>query len=164
MENNERTAQICSCFDEIVEVLLEMEKEIGELYVCSPDDVDISVERINRYREITDELFAGIDSLCAEDETGELKKATEPLTDRKDVAEEYAVVFEKRQEVNAVAYRISAAIPMVQDRLKKSMDRVLEEIRENNSGQSAKAARFYSAVNETQGQGDRVFTQKSRII
>lgn len=164
MDNSERTAQICSCFDEIVEVLLEMEKEIGELYVCSPDDVDISVERINKYREITDEIFTEIDSLCAEDETGELKKATEPLTDRKDVAEEYVEVFEKRQEVNAVAYRISAAIPMVQDRLKKSMDRVLEEIKENNNGQSAKAAKFYSAVNETQGQGYRGFSQKSRII
>ena len=60
--------------------------------------------------------------------------------------------------------QFSAAIPMVKDRLKKSMDRILEEIKENNSGQSAKAARFYSAVNETEGQGYRAFSQKSRII
>ena len=164
MDHSECTEQICSCYDEIIEVLLEMEKEIGELYICSPDDVDVSVERINQYREITDEIFAEVNAICEQDESGELRKATDPLTDRKDVAEEYAGIFEKRQDVNAVAYRISAAIPMVKDRLKKSMDRILEEIKENNTGQSAKAARFYSAVNETQNDSQRGLSQKSRII
>ncbi|MCQ2464563.1 MAG: hypothetical protein MJ095_03165 [Oscillospiraceae bacterium] len=162
MDYKETAEYICSCFDEMSEVLLETENEINNLFVCSPDDVDVSVERIEKYREITDEIQNEINSACSEDESGELKKAVMPLTDRKDVAEEYVFVFEKRQEINAIIYRIQNAIPMVSERLKKTMEKTLEEIKENNTGQSAQAARYYSAVNATQ-QPSRL-SQKSRSI
>ena len=162
MDNNERAEVICGLFDEMTEVLLETENEVNELYTCSPDDIDVSVERINKYREITDEILAEIDSVCAGEETGELKKATLPLTDRMDVSPDFVEVFEKRQDVNAVICRIQAAIPMVKDRLKKAMEKTLEEIKENNSGQSAKAARYYNAVNDSQNSYN--LTKKSRTI
>ncbi len=162
MDNNERVEVICGLFDEMTEVLLETENEVNELYICSPDDIDVSVDRINKYREITDDILAEIDSVCAEEESGELKKATLPLTDRKDVSPDFVPVFEKRQDVNAVICRIQSAIPMVQDRLKRAMEKTLEEIKENNSGQSAKAARYYNAVNDSQNSYN--FTRKSRII
>ena len=164
MENYELIESVCSCFDEIIEVFSEIEKEVNELYICSPDDVDVSVERINKYREIADDIFGEIEQICGEDESGELKKATEPRIDRKEVKDEFVQVYEKRQDVNAVAFRIQSTIPMVEDRLKKAMEKTLEEIRENNSGQGAKAAKYYSAVNSAQSDPMRGFTQKSRII
>ncbi len=162
MNYREAAEQICVCLDEIEEVFLEMENEINTLFVCDPDDVEVSAERIEKYREIADEIFADIRQICDEDETGTLRTAVNPLTDRRDVAEECTDVFEKRQDVNAVVYRIQNTIPMVSDRLKKAMEKTLEEIKANNTGQSAQAARYYSAVNATQ-QPSRL-SQKSRSI
>lgn len=162
MNNSDLALEVCECFDEINEVLLETENEINCLFSCHPDDIDVCVERIEKYKEITDEIFADISQICSEDETGELKKATEPLTDRKDVADIYINVFEKRQEINAVAYRIMNAIPMVKDRLNKSMEKTLEEIRKNNTSQSAQASRYYNAVSSTQE--PQRFSQKNRSI
>ena len=162
MDHSESAEIICRCYDELSEVLLETEIEISGMFTCPPDDLDVAVERINQYREITDEISAEIDAICAEDESGELKKAVMPQTDRKDVPDELVPVFEKRQEINAIIYRIQNTIPMVQDRLKKSMEKTLEEIKENNAGQSAKAARYYSAVTDVQN--DSSFSRKNRII
>jgi len=162
MNYTELSEQICSRFDEMEEVLLETELEINNLFTCSPEDMDVSTGRIEQYREITDEIQEEIDEICAEDESGELKKAVMPRTDRKDVADECIAVFERRQDINAVIFRIQSAIPMVTERIKKTMDRTLEEIKENNSGQSAQAAKYYSTVNA--GQQPARLSQKSRSI
>lgn len=162
MSNSSLSEEVCQCFDEIKQVLLEMETEINCLFTCDPDDIDVCVERIEKYKEITDEIFADINEICREDETGELKKAAEPLTDRKDVSESFTDVFEKRQEINAVAYRIKNTIPMVQTRLQKSMEKTLEEIRKNNTSQSAQASRYFNAVNSTQTSSR--LSQKNRTI
>lgn len=162
MDYIKASAEVCNCFDEICQVLLEMETEINCLFTCNPDDIDVCVERIDKYKEITDEIFDEIDDICSEDESGELRKATLPLSDRKDIIDELADVFEKRQEINAVACRIQNTIPMVQTRLKKSMEKTLEEIKKNNTSQSAQAARYYSAVNSSE-QPARL-SQKSRSI
>ena len=99
MDHSESAEIICRCYDEMSEVLLETEIEISGMFTCPPDDLDVAVERINQYREITDEISAEIDAVCAEDESGELKKAVMPQTDRKDVPDELVPVFEKRQEI-----------------------------------------------------------------
>lgn len=150
MNYREASEQICLFFEETEEVMLEMEQEINNLYTCSPDDMEVSVYRIESYRELIDEILADIDSVCETDDTGELKKAVSPKADRKDILPELSAVFEKRQDINAVIFRMQNIIPLVQGRLKKSMEKTLEEIKENNSGQSAKAARYYDAVSATQ--------------
>lgn len=162
MNYTELSEEIFCRFDEMEEVLLETEQEINNLFVCSPEDMDVSVERIEKYKEITDEIRAEINGICAQDESGELKKAIMPDTDRRDVIDECISVFEKKQDINAVIFRIQNAIPMVTERIKKTMDKTLEEIKENNSGQSAQAAKYYSAVNAVQ-QPSRL-SQKSRSI
>ena len=162
MDYSEAAKELCLCLNEMEEVFLETENEINCLYTCSPDDIDVCVERIERYREISDEIFAEIEAICAKDESGELKKAVSPRTDRKDVAEDLVCVFEKRQDINAIACRIQNTIPMVQDRLKRSMKKTLEEIKKNNTSQSAQASKYYSAVNDSQESGR--LSYRSRTI
>jgi NTP pyrophosphatase (non-canonical NTP hydrolase) len=162
MDYNGPAQEICLYLDEIQQLLLEMETEVNNLFSCPPDEIEVSNERITKYREIIDEVFEDIDAVCAEDPDGLLKKAVHPRTNRSDIPDELADVFEKRQEINAVAFRINDIIPMVEKRLRKSMEKTLEEIKQHNSSQSAQASKYYNAVG-----GDttvRHFSQKNRSI
>ena len=74
----------------------------------------------------------------------------------------FADVFEKRQDVNAVASRIQGIIPIVEERMRRGMEKTLQEIRENNTSQSAQASRYYNAVNDSTN--PQRLSQKRRSI
>lgn len=140
--------EICECLNEIEEIMLEVEYEMNYLFTCDIDDIEFSMEKIDQYRQMTDEIFAEIDNLCEEDETGMLKKAVLPRTDRKDICDDVECIFELRQELNAVIHRVATLQPQVIKRFNKEKEKMLEEIKNNNIGQSAKAAKYYSAIND----------------
>lgn len=162
MDYKESAQEICHYLEEIYELLLEMEIEVNNLFSCPPDDIEVCNERVTKYREIIDEVFGDIYAVCDTDPEGLLKKAVMPKTDRADIPDFLEEVFEKRQELNAVAFRINDIIPMVEKRLKKSMERTLEEIKQNNSSQSARASKYYGAVSDEEPV--RHFSQKNRSI
>ena len=62
-------------------------------------------------------------------------------------------VFEKAQEVYAVANRIRLKEPLVVDRIEGELEGLSEKIRENNRSVSAKAARFSRAFQVGLGGG-----------
>ncbi len=140
--------EICECLNEIKEIMLEVEFEMNFLFTCGIDDIEFSMEKIGQYRQMTDEIFSEIDNLCEEDETGMLKKAVLPRTDRKDVCDEVERIFELRQDLNAVINRVKILQPQVVKRFQKEKEKMLEEIKKNNAGQSAKAAKYYNTIND----------------
>ncbi len=162
MNINEAAKSVYNYLEEIEQVLLEMESEVNTLFSCDPEDIDVGVERISQYREIIDEIFTDIRSVTDEDETGELKLAVSPLTNRSEINDMFADVFEKRQDVNAVASRIQGIIPIVEERMRRGMEKTLQEIRENNTSQSAQASRYYNAVNDSTN--PQRLSQKRRSI
>lgn len=162
MNINEAAKSVYDYLEEIEQVLLEMEAEVNNLFSCDPEDIDVGVERINQYREIIDEIFADIRSVTDEDETGGLKLAVSPLTNRSEINDMFADVFEKRQDVNAVVSRIQGIIPVVEERMRRGMEKTLQEIRENNTSQSAQASKYYNAVNDSTN--PQRLSQKRRSI
>lgn len=146
MEFSERAERVCECMGQITEVMLEMEKEFEELYTCDPDYVETADERITQYRQIADELFDTVNELCRGDESGILAKAADVHSSRKDVDDSAESVFEARQEINAVMNRIMMIMPRVEKRLKREKEKSLENIRNNNSSQSANVSKYFSTV------------------
>lgn len=154
--------KICNLLDEAEEIMLELEKEINFLFECNPDEVEECSENIEHYKLITDEIFEEINEYCNKDETGMIRKAVSPKCDRYEITDDLECIFEKRQQVNAAVFRISDVIPMVENRLKKAMDRTIEKIKENNTSQIAQASRFYNSF-EDDKEAAR-FSQKIRTI
>jgi len=62
-----------------------------------------------------------------------------------DIPEELWPVFEKAQEVYAIANRVRLKEPLAVDRIEEELERLTEKIKENNRSVSAKAARFSQA-------------------
>ncbi len=162
MNEKKYAEQICGYFDEIATAMSEIENEINNLYICSPDDIELSVEKINEYKQCTEELFGYIDEICDEDKTGELRKAVQAVCDRKEIRDEYECIYEARQEIQATAYRMIKFIPQVSDRLARQKEKTLEDIKLNNTSQSAHASKYYSAVNDDLDTYH--FSRKSRSI
>ena len=140
----------------------ELEVEINNLYVCQPDDIALSVEKINEYRKYTDELFEEVYKICDEDETRNLRKAVKAVCDRKEIDDDFCDVYEAGQEINAVVYRIVNLIPRVSDRLTRQKEKTLQEIKDNNGSQSAHASKYYAAVNNDLN--NYHFARKNRSI
>lgn len=162
MDYREHTEVICDYLEQISDIMLEIEREINTLYVCSPDDISLAVEKINEYRDYTDEIFEEIYKICDQDDTGNLRKAVKAVCDRKDIDDEFSEVYEAGQEVNAVAHRIVKLIPRVSDRLTRQKEKTLQEIKENNGSQSAHASKYYATVNDERD--NYHFSRKSRSI
>jgi len=161
MEFSERAERICECMEQITEVMLEMEKEFEELYTCAPDYVETADEKITQYRQIADELFDTVNELCAGDGSGILAKAADVHSSRKDVDDSAGCVFEARQEINAVMNRIMMILPRVERRIRREKDKSLENIRNNNSSQSANVSKYFSTVISGD---DYSYLKKSRSI
>lgn len=162
MENKGNIQIVCDYLFEIEDIMRELEIEINNLYVCQPDDIALSVEKINEYRNYTDELFEEVYKICDEDETGNLRKAVKAVCDRNEIDDYFANVYEAGQEINAVAYRIVNLIPRVSDRLTRQKEKTLQEIKDNNGSQSAHASKYYAAVNNDLN--NYHFSRKSRSI
>lgn len=162
MENKDNIQIVCDYLFEIEDIMRELEIEINNLYVCQPDDIALSVEKINEYRNYTDELFEEVYKICDEDETGNLRKAVKAVCDRKEIDDDFCKVYEAGQEINAVAYRIVNLIPRVSDRLTRQKEKTLQEIKDNNGSQSAHASKYYAAVNNDLN--NYHFSRKSRSI
>ncbi len=74
-------------------------------------------------------------------------------TAKAELSQELWPVYEKAQEMYAVANRIRLNEPLVMDRIEEELEHLSEKIRETNRSVSAKAARFSSAFNVGLGTG-----------
>lgn len=151
MEQSAITA-LCGLLGQAEEQLLALEQETARLTVCPVDDVDdCTLKRldcISRLNAVMEE----VGRVCAADETGVLQLATAPDTDF-DVLPDWAEpIFSARRQMNAVICRTLALEQQAEGRLRLEQERLLQEIRKNNTGTSANAARFLGALQGTEEQ------------
>ncbi len=146
MKLDECINKICDCYEETEKVLLELEKAINYLFVCSPEEVFITNENIIQYRQMAEELMTAAEEICKSDVTGSLSKAADPQSSRKDIDDNTECIFNARQNINAVLFRIKNVIPQVEKRISKEKDKCMEKIKNNNISQSANVSKYFSAV------------------
>lgn len=123
--------------------LLEIENLYSQMLICSSDEIEELDNRIFSLREQSDECLNKIKQNCAEDETGNIKKAVDPKSRHCDINAETEEIFNIRQSVNAVNIRITELIPVVKDRIEIKKEETLSMIKENNLSQSANAAKYF---------------------
>lgn len=153
--------KICDCYDQTEKILLELEEEINYLFVCDPDEVYITNEKIIQYRQMADELMTAADEICNSDDTGSLIKASDPQSSRSDVDDSTECIFIARQNINAVLFRIQNVIPQVEKRLLREKDKSIEKIRDNNTSQSANVSKYFSTMI---GDNNNFSIKKSRSV
>lgn len=153
--------KVCDCYEETEKILLELEEEINYLFVCDPDEVYITNEKITQYKQMADELMSAADEICTSDSSGLLIKASDPQSCRADVDDSTESVFIARQNINAVLFRIQNVIPQVEKRLQREKDKSIEKIRNNNTSQSANVSKYFSTII---GDNNNFSIKKSRSI
>ena len=153
--------KICDCYSETEKVLLELEEEINYLFICDPDEVFITNEKITQYRQMADELMTTAYEICSEDSTGILLKAADPQCCRADIDDRAENVFTARQDINAVLFRIQNVIPQVEKRISVEKDKSIEKIRDNNTSQSANVSKYFSTI---LGDNNQFTMKKNRSI
>ncbi len=160
MEKREIT-EICALLSKAQQEMLQLEQETNALYTCTVDEIPLCVERRAACAARVDTQFQQIYQICDADPRGMLRKAVSSQTLFEDVPEELHCIFEARRQLNAVIHRILQIEPQVLERLQTEREKLLEQIRENNRGQSANASRYLGALNSGQ---DVHFTTQGRKI
>ena len=94
---------------------------------------------INRIDVLTKEIL----SIC--NETSPEYLAFKNKCDRESLPENIKEIFDLRQEFNSYAMRAYNMDPEIVEKIKINRDLLLKKIKENNSGQTAKAAKYFNA-------------------
>lgn len=110
------------------------------LIECPVDDILILTEKRQSISEEISVLDAQIKTEC--EEAPEALNAYLNKCNRSELSEELTAVFDLRQEFNAIAFRVSSMDPEIKERIDILREELIEKIKKNNSGQSAKAAKY----------------------
>lgn len=146
---------LCQCLEKKADCFREYDDATEKLLSV---DVDEMENQMNRRQK----LIAKIDYLDAK--LREIAQKMDGLSDaawdavrlqkaKCDIPEELWPVFEKAQEVYAIANRVRLKEPLAVDRIEEELERLTEKIKENNRSVSAKAARFSQAFRVGLGGG-----------
>lgn len=117
------------------------EEETRLLYDCDIDDVEGHVKERERLIKLIDVNTKDILKICPEG--SDQYKAFKNSCDRDELSPADQQIFDLRQQFNSYAYKAHALDHEIIERIKHFRDQVKEKIVENNSGQTAKAAKFY---------------------
>lgn len=143
-----------SVFMENIEKIIENQKKLliliqkyedktRLLLACDIDEIEDLVNSresiINRIDELTKEII----SLCSESSLEYL--AFKNKCEREDLPENIKEIFDLRQEFNGYAMRAHNMDPEIIEKISINRDLLLKKIKENNAGQTAKAAKYFSA-------------------
>ena len=123
-------------------LIKNFEARTRELLDCEPEQV---TELVAVRQRILDKMAyhnGEILKLCPEGSPE--YQAYKNSCDRDSLSEENRQIFDLRQEFNISLNRLRSMDPEIIGRLEITRDQMKEKIRENNSGQSAKAAKFFT--------------------
>jgi len=124
-------------------VLIEKyELKTRELLSCDFDDVTVLVASRQGILDRMEVLRKEILRLCPEG--SDEYAAFQNSCDRDSLPDIYKQIFDLRQQFNAYAFRAKTLEPEIIGRLSIHRDKMLVKIKENNSGQTAKAAKFFN--------------------
>ena len=138
-------------------LITKYEEESLALLDCDIDDVTEHINERDRIVKLVDVLRREILKLCPKDSPE--YKAFNNSCERRELTPELQQIFDLRQQFNTHMTRAHSMDPDIIQRLKDTRDVIVKEIKENNSGQNANAAKFYT--NSMSG-GKNMFFPKNK--
>ena len=138
-------------------LITKYEEESEALLDCDIDEVAEHMNERDRIVKLVDVLTKEILKLCPQD-TDEYK-AFRNSCERSELSPELQQVFDLRQQFNTHMTRACSMDPDIIQRLKDTRDDIVSEIKENNSGQNANAAKFYT---NSMSSGKNMFFPKNK--
>ncbi len=129
-ESQKKINRLMSIYEETSQKLLD----------CSVDDIPLLMQKRQNIMEETAQLDHRIKLECSDEP--EALSAYLNKCSREGLSDELAEIFELRQEFNAIGFRVKNLDPEIMQRFVAFRDEAMEEIKKNNSGHSAKAAKY----------------------
>lgn len=132
--------------------LLEEKKDYFTLYEqvslamlsCDADELEEKIGRRAVIIERIDHLDACIDEACEKQQL--YCQAARASCGRSELPEGWKTVFDCAMQVRAIIGRLPDIDLQIEMRLEQERDLALEQIKSNNRGQNAQAAKYYSAM------------------
>ena len=124
-------------------LITRYEEETMALIDCDIDDVTKHIDERDRIVKLVDVLTKEILKLCPEG--SHEYNAFRNSCSRSDLTPEIQQIFDLRQQFNVHKSRACSMDQEIIQRLKNTRDDIVAEIKENNSGQNANAAKFYTS-------------------
>ncbi len=158
----EKIEKICGLLDIIKEYLLEFEKETIEIITCDSESIEGHSQNRVTITEKMDVVFKQIDEICKDMERGaEIRKIIKNVALFTSVDPELEPVFFKAQNIFSLLSRIKDSDIQAYGRVNLERDALLKKIREMNSGQEAKAAKFKIGTDTNENKAYLGFSKKS---
>lgn len=139
----ENIKKITDIQQKLIVLIKKFEEKSKQLLEC---DIDEIANLVNSRQSIIDRIIFlsnEIYKLCDEDSLQRL--AFENKCDRSSLSEEEKEIFDLRQEFNIYAVRAHNMDSEIIGRIQIYKDKLLVKIKQNNSGVTAKAAKYYNA-------------------
>jgi len=140
MENIEK---IIENQEKINDLMKKYEETTRKMLSCDFDEILGLTEQRTVISKKIDMLNSEILGLCGE-KTQEYM-AYSNMCDRSILSEDGKVIFDLRLKFKSIAVRIQEMEQEITERISIEKDKLLIKIKENNSGQNAKAAKFFTA-------------------
>jgi len=140
MENIEKIIEIQK---KLISLIKKYEKKTHKLIDCDIDEISMLVKSRENILKRIWELSGEVTYLCGENT--QMKAAFENTCGRSELPEEIYEIFDLRQEFNIYAARAHSMEPGIIEKIHMLKDNLLTQIKENNAGPAAKAAKYYNA-------------------
>lgn len=131
----------------INEYMEKYEFHTQKLLNCDIDDIEGHVDARGEILSKIDFLHKKVLAECSENSDEYLAYMNK--CNRNELTGECTEIFDLRQQFNGMSARVKSMEPQIVERIQIERDRIMKKIKENNSGQNAKAAKFFTAGLET---------------
>ena len=154
--------KICEFLNEILNQLLEFERETMEIMYCDVDSILRHTENRVSITHNIDNIFSEIEKICNQIRDGEeLWKIIKNVSAYTKVKPEHEDVFFKAQQIFSIVNRIKDSDVQAVSRINFEKDVLIKKIREINKGQGAKASKFMVG---TEKGGNKHFLGNNKTI
>ncbi len=142
--------KIIELLDNIKEKLLIFEQETIDIMSCDLDDIEEHSENRVKITHQLDKIFDHIELLCSEmEEDGDrVRRIIKSSRDLTEVAPDEEAIYFKMQEIGSLINRIKDSDIQAIDRIDREKDSLLGQIKAENTGAGAKAAKFMVGTND----------------
>ena len=140
MENIEKITDIQK---KLIILIKKYEDSTRKLLDCDIDDITNLVATRGNVLKRIDELTKAVNFLARDD--SRIIPAFTNQCERNSLPSELQEIFDLRQEFNIYAVRAHEMEPEIIERIQMTKEMLMKKIRENNSGSTAKAAKYYNA-------------------